>query len=98
MENIKNLLNRTPIRYYENYHIYKDGRVINTKTGRFLKYGKDGNGYYQIKLSKNGKYKNKKIHKLLGLILPTIDHINRNRIDNRLAMGYKKRTNIKSKY
>ena len=65
---------------YENYLIFEDGIVINTITGKKMKPHID-KGYYRIGLFKNRKQKtfipnpeNK----------PCVDHINRNRIDNRI--------------
>jgi tricorn protease-like protein len=75
------------------YHITIDGRVINTKTDYELKQHKDFKGYMATTLSKNGKVKTFKIHRLLcEAFLPhnecfsniQIDHINRKKDDNRL--------------
>ena len=76
---------------YENYSIDKNGNVSNNKTGRILKANNDGQGYLIVGLYKNNKKKNMKIHRLLALHyipnpnnLPFVDHINRNKLDNRL--------------
>ena len=76
---------------FPQYSIYEDGRVINDKSLRMLKQRKDKNGYMIVKLYNNGKSKNVKIHRLLGIhFIPQIegknliDHINRNKQDNRL--------------
>ena len=77
---------------FENYSIHKNGNVTNDKFGRILKVtDKNEGGYLRVTLSKNGKVKNMSIHRLLALhYLPNpnnllcVDHINRNRLDNRL--------------
>lgn len=76
---------------YENYLIYEDGRVYTKKYNRFLTQRNHNKGYYEIKLSKNGKEKIFKLHRLIALHYipnpenkPCIDHINRDRKDNRI--------------
>ena len=77
---------------YENYIIFRTGKVYNVKHKRFIKDTKDkSTGYMRITLCKDGKKKNFSIHRLLGLAFipnplnkPIIDHINRIRDDNRL--------------
>jgi hypothetical protein len=77
---------------YENYLIYPDGRVKNKKTGKVLKQCINTNNYYHVVLYKNnGKGKTCKIHRLVALHYipnaenkPQIDHINRDRTDNRV--------------
>ncbi len=79
-----------------NYFIYKDGKVENIKTGRFLKCQVDKDGYRRIGLHNGscGKriVKYFKVHRLLAIAYipnplnkPQIDHINRDRSDNRLC-------------
>tara|TARA_R110000772_G_scaffold257304_1_gene374041 strand:+ start:103 stop:573 length:471 start_codon:yes stop_codon:yes gene_type:complete len=75
---------------YENYLIYEDGKVQNKKTKRYLKQSENGPGYLQVNLY-NNKSKIHKIHRLIALYyIPNpdnkicVDHINRNRTDNRL--------------
>ena len=80
----------TEIKDYENYLIFEDGVIINTDTGRELKpYLSDG--YYIIGLYKDAKRKFFKLHRLIALAFipnpdnkPCVDHINRNRKDNRI--------------
>ena len=74
---------------YENYLITDEGQVWNNDTDKMLKPGLNSKGYYQVVLSKNGKGKSFKIHRLVArhYIIndegkPTIDHINRDRTDN----------------
>tara|TARA_R110001632_G_scaffold40067_2_gene100164 strand:+ start:119 stop:586 length:468 start_codon:yes stop_codon:yes gene_type:complete len=81
----------TTIENYENYKIFENGNVINTKSGRIKKSCITNDGYLRISLCKNGKCKHYLIHRLLGLAyIPNpenkecIDHINRDRLDNRL--------------
>ena len=45
------------IQGYNKYLIYDDGRVYNKKYKRYLKYGKDKDGYLRVCLSKDGKQK-----------------------------------------
>ena len=81
----------TTIEGYENYLIFEDGVIINTKFSREMKPGLDKDGYYYIVLSKNNKQKTFKLHRLIALTFipntdnkPCIDHINRNKQDNRI--------------
>ena len=77
---------------YENYLIYEDGRVFGKKYNRFLKPQTNTvSGYKHINLSKDGKQKKHIIHRLIALHYidnpenkKCVDHINRNRSDNRL--------------
>ena len=59
--------------------------------GKFLKLVKDNNGYEVVTLSKNGKAKTHKFHRLLAMAFianpdnkPYIDHIDTNRTNNNL--------------
>ena len=79
------------IKGYEGlYAITEDGQVWSIKRKRFLK-NFLLNGYLAVGLTKDGKTKNKHIHRLIAEAYipnpdnkPTVDHINRNRLDNRL--------------
>lgn len=73
------------------YFISKDGKVLNSKTGRFLKNQNNGNGYEKITLTINGIQCQKLIHRLVAdLFIPKIkgknqvNHINGIKNDNRL--------------
>ena len=78
---------------YEHYIIFKTGKVFSLKSNIFLKPKINNRGYIHVGLYKKG-YKTKKffrIHRLLGLLFipnpenkPTVDHININKLDNRL--------------
>ena len=76
---------------YENYLIFEDGKVINTDTGIERKPSLRKYGYYCIVLCKNNKQKHFSIHRLIALAFipnpdnkPCVDHINRDRKDNRI--------------
>lgn len=75
---------------YENYIIFEDGKIINTNTGREMK-PTICNGYYTISLYKQTIQKQFNLHRLIALAFipnpdnkPCIDHINRDKQDNRL--------------
>tara|TARA_R110002072_G_C7624106_1_gene506263 strand:- start:55 stop:576 length:522 start_codon:yes stop_codon:yes gene_type:complete len=75
-----------PIENYPNYTIDTDGNVFNVKTNKPLKGTIDSSGYRRVFLGKTTH----KIHKIIAHhFLPIepnteIDHINRNKLDNRL--------------
>ena len=78
---------------FDNYQISNLGRIYSKKRRTCLKVKRLGNsGYYQIRLSKDGKYVYKNLHRLLAeTFIPnpnnyrTVNHINGNKLDNRLA-------------
>ena len=79
------------IENYENYIIYENGKIYNTKTKIWLKPCKNQDGYLQLKLCKDGKQKHFRLHRLLAKTfipnpnnLECVDHINGVRDDNRL--------------
>ena len=66
------------------------GDIRNKKTGRILN-GRLSYGYYRVALHKNRKQLNKSIHRLVAEAfipnpnnLGTVDHINENKLDNRV--------------
>ena len=74
---------------YENYEVTTTGEVINTKTGRVLKSGKNTCGYLHVVLCKNGKTKIKRIHRLVAEAfipnpdnLPCVNHKDENKTNN----------------
>tara|TARA_R110002012_G_C11287276_1_gene571524 strand:+ start:67 stop:546 length:480 start_codon:yes stop_codon:yes gene_type:complete len=83
-------MNYKIIEGYEDYRVYENGDVFNVKHNRFMKQYCAPNGYLMISVCKDGKKKNLFVHKLIGLFIPnpenkpTVDHINRNKKDNRL--------------
>ncbi len=62
----KNMENWASIDGYLNYQVSWWGRVVNTKTGRILKPGTCAGGYLTVCLSKDGRTKTHKIHKLVA--------------------------------
>jgi hypothetical protein len=52
---------------FENYSVSNFGNVKNNKTGRILKQALKRDGYYGVVLSKNGKVKDFKVHRLVAL-------------------------------
>tara|TARA_R110001632_G_C11040622_1_gene383202 strand:- start:11 stop:466 length:456 start_codon:yes stop_codon:yes gene_type:complete len=74
------------------YKIYSNGDVLGLKRNKFVKpHLNKQTGYIQIKLCKDSKIKIFKVHRLLGIHFipnsenkPCIDHINRDRLDNRI--------------
>ena len=78
-----------PINNYENYSISNFGIIKNNKTNRIMKPCNNNHGYKLINLSKNGKCKTFKIHRLVGNAFlenpenkPFIDHIDENKANN----------------
>ena len=76
---------------YENYLIYEDGKVYSKHSKRYLKQNDNRNGYLYVNLYQDGKLKHHTIHRLVGVYYipnpenkPFLDHINRNRKDNRI--------------
>lgn len=86
MEEFRNL------KGFDNYKISNLGRIYSIKRRTCLKVKKLGNsGYYQVRLSKDGKYIYKNLHRILAeTFIPnpnnyrTVNHINGNKLDNRL--------------
>lgn len=81
---------------YNDYQVSNIGRVKSLKFGkeRILKSGICGNGYYMVILYKNKKKIHFKVHQLIAMAflnhIPdgtnkiVVDHINENKLDNRL--------------
>lgn len=79
------------IKDYPNYMVSNLGNVKNIKTGKILKNRKNTKAYLYVGLCKNGKVKQYLVHRLVAEHfipnpdnLPQIDHINTNKIDNRV--------------
>jgi len=76
---------------FENYEIDREGNVWNKKYKRFLKPQLDKDGYLGLILSKDGKPKYLRVHRLIALQfienpdnLPLVDHIDRDKSNNDL--------------
>jgi len=82
----------TTIPNFPQYTIDENGRVWSNKSNKYLKPIFNTQGYQVVNLRHEGKTTMKYIHRLVGEIfirnpdnLPTIDHINRLRFDNRIC-------------
>ena len=84
-----------PIPGFPNYSITTDGRVFSTKQHRWLKTGVNiYTGYLQVGLDIDEgrfRYRTSRVNRLVALTYipnpqnkPIVDHINRNRLDNRV--------------
>lgn len=80
------------IKGYKNYIIHEDGKVVNIRTGRVLKFSKNQKGYVQIQLSENGKAKTITLHRLVYInfmrdVPPglEINHIDGNKENNHIS-------------
>ena len=69
---------------------YRKGH-LRKQEGRWMKYGRDKDGYLTVGLREGGKTFTKKIHRLIAIHYipnpenkPTVDHINRIKTDNRI--------------
>jgi hypothetical protein len=75
---------------FPSYQISTYGRIINIKTKRFLTGTIKKDGYQKVRLSENGKGKDKFVHQIMALVfIPientygfTVDHIDRHRDNN----------------
>ena len=77
---------------YINYQVSNIGRVRNSKTGRILKPQLGNDGYYDVGLSKDVKFKRHSIHRLVAneilqkpsnIIHYVVDHIDHDRTNNK---------------
>lgn len=71
------------------YMVSNKGRVINCRTGKILKPGKDKDGYLQVHIFKDGKSKRFYVHRLVALAfipnpenLPCVNHKDENKQNN----------------
>jgi hypothetical protein len=76
---------------FPNYLIFDDGKVFSKYKNDYMTHRINKAGYHHISLSNNGKEKNFYIHRLVAIHylpnpnnLPEIDHINRDKSDNRV--------------
>lgn len=81
-----------PVRDYPRYEVSNLGKVKNITTGLFLKNTLLKIGYHQVATSNENGRKKWYIHRLVALHfvpnpsqLPNVDHINRDRLDNRAS-------------
>ena len=77
---------------FVNYQVSNIGRVRNTNTGRILKPGKNGRGYYYVNLYQDKVKKLMRVHRLVDLEFmdnpdnkPYIDHIDGDTTNNCLS-------------
>lgn len=89
-EGILQVSNLTRVRILDRIVYKVDGRVTHYK-GYILKQFRDKAGYYVVNINLNGVKKQLKVHRLVAEAfipnpdnLPTVDHINRIRTDNRI--------------
>lgn len=74
-----------------NYQVSSLGRVKNSKTDKILKESHNVDGYYCVGIRVYGKIKQLRVHRLVAIAfidnpnnLPTVNHINEIRDDNRI--------------
>lgn len=79
------------IENYENYLVFEDGFIMNSKTGKQIIPWSITGGYKQVQLCKSGADKNFLVSRLVALAYipnpenkPEVNHINRIRTDNRV--------------
>lgn len=77
--------------YESKYKITNDGRIYSEYLGDFLKPFYSKGGYVRVKLNYGDRSKKFMMHRLVAMAfipnpnnLPVVDHINRNRADNRV--------------
>lgn len=80
------------IQKYPKYEVSDEGQVRNSETGLVLKLGSSNGGYLRVFLYDQGKRENVYVHRLVAEYFVDgyeegleVDHINRNRIDNRAS-------------
>lgn len=86
------LENFVDIQGYEGfYKINTSGDVLSVRSGKLLKAGKNKQGYMNVVLSKDGKAKTHKVHRLVALAFipnpnnyPFINHKDENKTNNRV--------------
>lgn len=84
-----NLTNAIPIKDYENYHIFSDGRIYNKQRKSFMKDCINAHGSHYITLCKSKTKSNKYIHNLVATYfinnpnnLKNVRHIDKNKNNN----------------
>jgi hypothetical protein len=86
------IINWKKIIGYETYEVSDAGNVRNSTTGLVLKKEIDIHGYYRISLSKHGKHKSGRIHRLAATAFitnldnkPCVDHIDNCKTNNHIT-------------
>lgn len=86
------MLERRPIKNYENYLIDIEGNVYNTTTNKSLKGSISEHGYKYYRLSKDGKKKMFYAHRLVAEMFLSnpnnftiINHIDGNKLNNNIS-------------
>ena len=76
---------------FEDYLISREGKIYSTKSNKILKQRVDRYGYAKCTLFRKGKAYYRTIHRLVAITyisnprgLPTVNHINENKLDNRV--------------
>lgn len=79
------------IKGFEDYLVTDTGRVYSLKSQKYMQQRKDTKGYLVVNLYKNGKQNTMRVHRLVAETFienpenkPTVDHINRNKTNNRV--------------
>lgn len=79
--------------YESKYKITNDGRIYSEYLGDFLKPFYSRGGYVRVKLNYGNRSKKFMMHRLVAMAFipnpdnkPVVDHINRNRADNRVEI------------
>lgn len=79
------------IKGFESYVVSREGKVVNTRTGRVLKYDYTNVGYARVTLSENGKLKREAVHRIVAKhYIPNpdnskfVNHKNGVKTDNRV--------------
>ena len=79
------------VKTFEDYEVFEDGRIWSEKSKKFLRIGKNKDGYSIVKLSRDGNVYNKKVHRLVADAFvyndnpehkTQVNHINENKSDN----------------
>lgn len=78
-----------PIPDYEHYIINRNGHIINTKTGTYLKQSLNTHGYLRVGLCKDSKSKTVCVHRLVAKVFvpnpnnyDVVNHKDENKINN----------------
>lgn len=85
-------MNSKPIPEYENYILFEDGRVLNTKNNNVVATQPNSRGYLTVNLWKHNKMKKFMVHRLLAQLFipnpneyPCVNHIDQDKQNNTLS-------------